>query len=102
MFAIVECGGRQYRVEPGAQLVVNKMVCEPGEEVVLDRVLLVGDDEAVQVGTPLVEGAKVTCKVMRQDRDRKIHAFTYKAKKNVFRHYGHRQAITVLSVASIG
>lgn len=101
MYAIIECGGRQYRVEEGSTLEVNKLEAEPGEDVVLDKVLLVSGDDGVKVGTPFVTGAKVTCKVLRQGKGRKIHAFHYKPKKNIFRHYGHRQHITVLSVASI-
>lgn len=101
MYAVVECGGRQYRVEPGSTLTVNKLEAEPGSEVVLDRVLLVSGDDGVKVGTPVVTGAKVTCKVLKQGKGRKIHAFQFKPKKNVFRHYGHRQHITVLSVDSI-
>ncbi len=103
MYAIVECGGRQYRIEPGQQFEVNKVDGEKGTEVILDRVLLVSDDSGTTtVGTPIVSGAKVTCKVVRQGKGRKIHGFTFKAKKNVFRHYGHRQMITLLSVDSIG
>lgn len=82
-------------------LVVNRMTAEPGAEVVLDRVLLVGGAEGTKVGSPVVTGAKVSCKVLRHAKGRKIHAFHYKPKKNIFRHYGHRQATTVLSVSSI-
>lgn len=101
MYAVVECGGRQYRVEPGAQLEVNRLEGEPGSEVVLDRVLLVSDDAGVRVGTPIVENARVACTIVRHGRGRKIHGFHYKPKKNQYRHYGHRQAVTVLSVTSI-
>ncbi|MCC6484295.1 MAG: 50S ribosomal protein L21 [Armatimonadetes bacterium] len=101
MYAVVECGGRQYRLEPGQQVEVNRMPGEKGDEIVLDRVLLVSDDSGTRVGTPLVEGARVTCNIVRQGRGRKIHGFQFKAKKNQYRHYGHRQAVTLLSVGSI-
>lgn len=101
MYAVIECGGRQYKVEPGQRLEVNRLEGEPGSEIQLDRVLMVSDDSGVKVGTPLVENAKVSCKIIRHGKGRKIHAFHYKAKKNEYRHYGHRQAITVLSVSDI-
>lgn len=102
MYAVVECGGRQYRVQPGTTLEVNRLQGEPGSEVLLDRVLLVSDDASVRVGTPIVENARVACKILRHGRGKKIHAYHYKAKKNEYRHYGHRQAVTFLSVSSVG
>lgn len=100
MYAVVECGGQQFRVEPGTRLTVNKLDAEPGAEVVLDKVLLVSDESGVKVGTPFVD-AKVTCTVARQAKGPKIHGFQFKPKKNIFRHYGHRQQQTVLLVSSI-
>jgi len=102
MYAVVECGGRQYRVEPGMNLEVNRLPGEPGEDIFLDRVLLVSDGASVRVGTPVVENAKVACRIVRHGRGRKIHGFQFKAKKNEYRHYGHRQAVTFLQVSSVG
>ena len=101
MYAVVECGGRQYQVEPGTHLTVNHLNADAGAEIVLDRVLLVGGEDFVKVGTPIVEGARVVCKVLKQGKGPKVNGFTFKAKKNQYRHYGHRQAVTVLSVESI-
>jgi len=101
MYAIVETGGKQYRVTQGDTFRVEKLPAERGATVELDRVLMITGDAGVQVGTPLLEGAVVRCTVMEQDRGKKIFAFRYKAKKNVRVKRGHRQYYTALRVDSI-
>jgi large subunit ribosomal protein L21 len=102
MYAIVETGGKQYKVQPGDMLQVEKLAAEPGETVDLDRVLMVaGDDDAVNVGTPLIDGAKVVAEVVDQGRGPKIIVFKYKAKVRYRRKTGHRQALTTLRIREI-
>lgn len=100
MYAIIECGGKQYRVAEGDVVRVEKLSAEVGATVDLDQVLLVGGDQTV-IGTPFVDGAKVSCKVMNQDKAKKIMVFHYKAKKNIRKTYGHRQPFTSLLVEKI-
>ena len=101
MYAIIETGGKQYRVELGTELQVERLAGEPGREVILDRVLLVADDESAVIGRPLVVGAKVRASVLRQDRGEKIVVFKYKPKTRRRTKRGHRQELTVLRVADI-
>lgn len=100
-YAIVETGGKQYKVAEGQTIDVEKLPAEPGEEVRLDRVLLVNRDGDVQVGRPTVEGASVVARVAGQRRGRKILVFKYKPKKNYRRRAGHRQSYTRLVVQKI-
>lgn len=101
MYAIVETGGKQYRVAEKAIIDVEKVDAPVGEQVTLDRVLLLSGDDGVTVGKPLVEGAKVVCKVLGQDKLRKILVFRYKAKKNERKRFGHRQPYSRLLVEKI-
>lgn len=101
MYAIVETGGKQYRAEPQGVLEVEKLAGEPGQEVVLDRVLLVADRDSVLVGDPVLEGATVVCRVLEQHRGEKIRGFKYKPKKNYRRTWGHRQWLSKLQVEEI-
>ena len=100
MYAIVETGGKQYRVQVGDQFNVEKLPGEVGSEVVLDQVLLIGGEET-KVGTPYVAGAKVKTVIVQQDKARKILVFRYKPKKNIRKRYGHRQPFTRLQVVAI-
>lgn len=101
MYAVVETGGKQYRVAPGDVIEVERLDAQEGESVTLDRVMLVVDGDNVKVGTPLVEGAKVTARVEAVGKHRKILVFKYKPKKNYRRRYGHRQPFTRLVIESI-
>ena len=101
MYAIVETGGKQYRVSPGDTFRVEKLPVDLGGAVELDRVLMVADGEQFNVGTPLVTGARVLCTVLEQDRAKKVIAFRFKSKKNVRVKRGHRQYFTRLRVDSI-
>src|SRR5688500_4989447 len=101
MYAVIETGGKQYRAAEKDVLRVEKLEAEVGEEVTLDHVLLVSTDSGVRVGAPYVDGAKVTAKVVRQGKGRKIEGFTFKAKKNQRRRFGHRQYFTELVIQTI-
>ncbi len=101
MFAIIETGGKQYRVAEGEVIEVEKLAVPVGETVTLDRVLMVGDGERTQVGRPLVEGARVEARVVDQDRGRKIIVFKYKPKIRYRRKTGHRQSFTRLHIERI-
>jgi large subunit ribosomal protein L21 len=101
MYAIVETGGKQYRVSPGDTLRVEKLPVERGQEVTLDRVLAIGGDEGLTVGSPVVEGASVLCTVVELDRGKKIVAIRYHAKKNVRVKRGHRQWFSAIRIDDI-
>ncbi|MGH7255428.1 MAG: 50S ribosomal protein L21 [Nitrospirales bacterium] len=101
MYAIVETGGKQYRVEPGAVLRVEKLQAERGSRVELTQVRLVHDDQGLQIGRPWVEGARVTGEVVDQARTRSIMVFKKKRRKNYRRTNGHRQAYTQLRITDI-
>ncbi|NSL50147.1 50S ribosomal protein L21 [Calidifontibacillus erzurumensis] len=100
MYAIIETGGKQIKVEEGQAIYVEKLNAEAGDTVTFDKVLMVGG-ENVKVGTPLVEGATVTGKVEKQGRAKKIIVFKYKAKKNYKRKQGHRQPYTKVIIEKI-
>ncbi len=101
MFAIVETGGKQYKVSPGTILKVEKIDAAEGDQVILDKVLGISDDGDFQAGTPYLAGAQVTAQVIKQGKAKKILVFKYKAKKNYRRRYGHRQHFTELRVEEI-
>ena len=100
MYAIIETGGKQVRVEVGSKIFVEKLEAEVGSTITIDKVLLVGD-KSVKVGTPYVEGAKVTAKVEKQGLSKKIRVFKYKSKANEHKTIGHRQPYTCLVIESI-
>jgi len=101
LFAVLETGGKQHKVEPGQVLRVEKLEVAPGEQVTLDRIMAVGDEEQTLIGAPLIEGAKVLAKVLQQGKAKKIIVFKYKAKKNYRRKNGHRQLFTEIRVQEI-
>ena len=101
MYAIVRAGGKQYRVEEKNILTVDKFEGEAGATVTLGEVLYLGGVDNPQWGKPIVEGASVTVTIMEQTKGKKINAFTYKAKKNQHKHWGHRQQLTRVRVESI-
>src|SRR5947207_9938674 len=94
MFAIIETGGKQYKVTPGSAVSVETLPAEPGAAIEFDRVLLVGDEDNSVVGTPLVDGARVLGHVIEQGRSKKLVVFKYKSKSNYRRKTGHRQNVT--------
>ncbi|HEX6800648.1 MAG TPA: 50S ribosomal protein L21 [Ktedonobacterales bacterium] len=101
MYAVIETGGKQYRVSPGQTVEVELLAAEPGTSVALDRVLLVSADGNTLVGTPIVPGAKVVGTVAREGRGPKIIVFKYKSKKRYRRTKGHRQDYTYLTITDI-
>lgn len=101
MYAVIKTGGKQYRVEEGQRLRVEKLPGNPGETIELDQVLLVAGGETPKIGQPLVEGAKVSAEILAQDRAKKIIVFKLKRRKNYRRKYGHRQPYTELKITGI-
>lgn len=100
MYAIIETGGKQIKVEEGQVIYVEKLEANEGETFTFDQVLFVGGED-VKVGSPLVEGATVTAKVEKQGRAKKLVVFKYKPKKNYHKKQGHRQPYTKLVVEKI-
>ncbi len=100
-YAIIETGGKQYRVAVGDTLSIEKLAVEPGEGITFDRVLMVGGDGSARVGTPLVAGATVQAQVEQQYRGPKIVVFKYKPKKRYRRRTGHRQSLTRVAITAI-
>ena len=102
MYAIIQTGGKQYKVQPGDVIEVEKLGIEPGQEVVFDQVLAVaGDDGKLNVGTPIVAGAKVTATVKDLFRAKKIVVFKMKRRKSYRRTHGHRQTLTRVEIGAI-
>ena len=100
MYAIIETGGKQIKVEAGQEIYVEKLNGEAGDVITFDKVLFVGGDDT-KVGVPFVEGATVTAKVEKHGKQKKITVFKYKAKKNYHKKQGHRQQFTKLTVDAI-
>lgn len=99
MYAVIESGGKQYRVAEGDVIQVEKLLVEEGKEVKIDRVLMIADAGDVKVGTPVVEGSEVTATVQSHGRGQKI--VVYKHKKNYHKKQGHRQDYTRLHIDKI-
>lgn len=100
MFAVIESGGKQYRVSPGTKLKVEKTTPE-GENFVFDKVLLVVDEKGTKIGTPYLEGSKVEAKVLKQGRSKKTIVFRYHSKTRYRKKKGHRQHFTEVEITSI-
>lgn len=101
MYAIIETGGKQYRIQQGDTFNIEKILAAAGETVEIEKVLAIVKDGGLLVGTPLVEGAKVLLKVVRHGKGRKIIVYKYKSKKNYRRKQGHRQLFTQVTVEEI-
>ena len=101
MYAVVTTGGKQYRVEAGSELIVERLAEEPGASVTFDRVLLVGDGDAVTVGTPTVDGASVSGTVIGEQLGPKLVIFKFKQKVKYRRTTGHRQHMTRVRIDEI-
>ena len=101
MYAIIESGGKQYRVEPGVIVALERIPGDVGSQVELDRVLLVSDGTTVRVGKPTLSGAKVVSKIVAQTRGKKIDVFKFKKRKKYRRKTGHRQELTEVRIAEI-
>ncbi|MCI1290461.1 MAG: 50S ribosomal protein L21 [Lactobacillus sp.] len=101
MYAVIETGGKQYKVAKGDSVFVEKLDAEAGKEVNFENVILVSEDGKVKIGTPYVEGAKVVAKVDKQGKEKKVVTFKYKPKKHSHTKYGHRQPYTKVTIESI-
>jgi large subunit ribosomal protein L21 len=101
MYAVVKTGGKQYRVAEGDTVRVEKLVADEGASVHLDRVLMIADGDQVTLGTPYVEGGKVTATVKGHGRAKKVKIVKFRRRKHYLRHQGHRQWYTELKVTGI-
>ena len=101
MYAIIKTGGKQYKVQEGKNIVVEKLVGDEDAMIELTEVLFVGGEDGGRFGTPTIEGAKVIAKIVEQFRGKKINGFTFKPKKSIRHRYGHRQSQTRLRIESI-
>jgi large subunit ribosomal protein L21 len=101
MYAVIRTGGKQYRVSAGEKLRIEKLAAEVGQEVVLDQVLAVADGDSLKMGTPLVAGATVKAKVVKQGRGDKVRIFKMKRRKHYRKSQGHRQDYTEIEILGI-
>ena len=101
MYAVMETGGKQYRVQVGDVIFVEKLDCEADSKVTLDKIVMVSGDDGAKVGAPYVDGASVEATVLKNGKSKKITVFTYKSKKNEKRKMGHRQPYTQVRIDTI-
>ena len=100
MYAIIETGGKQYKVEAGQEIYIEKLDVEADSEVIFDKVIAVGAEDGIKVGSA-VAGATVSAKVIKNGKAKKVVVFTYKSQKNEKRKKGHRQPYTKVAIGSI-
>jgi large subunit ribosomal protein L21 len=101
MYAVVSTGGKQYKVQKGETLRIEKIAGEIGSKVIFEKVLMVADGENIRVGQPMVENATVQASIIEQDKARKILVFKYKRRKRYRRKQGHRQPYTAIRIDGI-
>jgi large subunit ribosomal protein L21 len=101
MYAVFKTGGKQYRAAKGDRLKIEKIDAAEGDSVEFDEVLLVGEGESVQVGTPVLAGSKVKAKVVLQAKDKKIDVIKYRRRQNYRRTHGHRQKFSLVEITGI-
>ena len=101
MYAIIETGGKQYKVENGDVIFIEKLDVEADATITFDKVIAVGADDGIKVGAPYVDGASVSAKVLKNGKGKKIVVATYKPKKNEKRKMGHRQPYTKVEISAI-
>lgn len=101
MYAVIEQGGKQYRVSEGDKFKVEKIHAEDGALVTFDKVILLGKDEGAVIGAPYVEGASVSAKIVESGKNDKVIVFKYRRKKNYRKFRGHRQQYTLVQIESI-
>lgn len=100
-YAVFRTGGKQYRVSEGDTIDVEKLEVAVGKEAIFEDIVLVGDGESTQIGAPVVEGAKITAKVLEQRRAPKVIAFKFKRRKGYHKTKGHRRELTRLAIDKI-
>lgn len=101
MYAVIETGGKQYRVETGQTLIIEKLDGASGDAVEFDKVLLLSTDDAVAVGRPVVEGARVKGEIVEQLRGPKLTVYKFKRRKDYRRRTGHRQNLTAVKISEL-
>ena len=101
MYAIIETGGKQYKVQEGDVIYIEKLNVEADAKISFDKVLAVGSDDGIKVGDPYVKGAKVAATAIKNGKGKKVVVFTYKPKKNEKRKKGHRQPYTKVEIISV-
>ena len=101
MYAIIETGGKQYKVSQGDVVFIEKLNAEENAEITFDKVLMAGEGDSVKVGTPTVEGATVSAKVLKNGKAKKVVIFKMKRKKNERKRKGHRQPYTKVEITAI-
>jgi len=101
MYAVIQTGGKQYRVEEGSTLKIEKLELVTGENVEFDKVLMVQTDDAIKIGQPYIEGGKVTATVTSQGRHKKIKIIKFKRRKHHMKQMGHRQYYTEIQINGI-
>jgi len=101
MYAVIKTGGKQYRVVAGEKLKVEQITADVGSEIVLDQVFMIAEGDNIQVGAPLVNGAKVTATIISHGRGEKIRIFKMRRRKHYQKHQGHRQNYTEIQISGI-
>lgn len=101
MYAVIATGGKQYRVTEGETLKVEKLAGEEGSEIELDQVLMVGDGDSVQVGTPVLDKGSVTAKIVAHGRGKKVEIVKFRRRKHHRKQMGHRQSYTEIEISKI-
>lgn len=101
MYAVIQTGGKQYRVEEGTYLKIEKLELDKGDSVEFDKVLMVESDGSVKVGQPFIEGGKVTATVLSQGRHDKVRIIKFRRRKHHMKHQGHRQYYTEIQITGI-
>ncbi|MAT65949.1 MAG: 50S ribosomal protein L21 [Gammaproteobacteria bacterium] len=101
MYAVIQTGGKQYRVAPGDKLRIEKLKAAEGESVEFDKVLMVGDGDDVKIGAPYVDGGKVTATVKSQGRGKKVEIIKFRRRKHHMKRQGHRQAYTEVEITDV-
>ncbi|BAZ93301.1 50S ribosomal protein L21 [Thiohalobacter sp. COW1] len=101
MYAVIQTGGKQYRVAPGDKLRIEKLKAAEGESVEFDKVLMVGNGDDVKIGAPYVAGGKVTATVKSQGRGKKVEIIKFRRRKHHMKRQGHRQAYTEVEITDV-
>lgn len=101
MYAIIETGGKQYRVAEGQTVKIEKLAAETGHTVDFDRVLMVGEGEQIKVGTPVIAGAKVVAEVLKHGRGDKVQIIKFRRRKHHMKKAGHRQYFTEVKITKV-